>query len=84
MALLYGPSYNSPLDKDKPYVDGTPVYTKSKSKGKYVVTDSRKESIPNYDAQVLYNFSQNVDSESDHIKHIKNGESNRYAYRIYR
>jgi len=45
----YGQYYNAPLDKTKPYSDGTPFYVKDTKKGKYVMTDDRKNTIPNYD-----------------------------------
>jgi hypothetical protein len=45
----YGQYYNAPLDKNKPYTDGTPFYVKDTKKGKYVMTDNRKNTIPNYD-----------------------------------
>jgi hypothetical protein len=69
--LTYGPYYNAPLDKDKPYKDGTPVYTKSKAKGKYIITDPRKESIPNYDSKFCTIFTRMWNSESDHVKAYK-------------
>ena len=45
----YGQYYNSPQDKADPYSDGTPFYVKDTKKGKYVMTDDRKNTIPNYD-----------------------------------
>ncbi|NTV85080.1 MAG: hypothetical protein HGA23_12415, partial [Bacteroidales bacterium] len=47
--LLYGQYYNAPQDKENPYSDGTPFYVKDLKKGKYVMTDDRKSTIPNYD-----------------------------------
>lgn len=47
--LLYGQYYNSPLDKEDPYKDGNPVYIKDVKSGKYVITDDRASSLPNYD-----------------------------------
>jgi hypothetical protein len=46
--LLYGPYYNTPTDSDKPYSDGDPVYVKDEHAGRYIVSDARKNSIPNY------------------------------------
>lgn len=69
--ILYGPYYNAPLDQEKPYKDGTPVYTKVRSKGKYVVTDARKESIPNYDSRFCTIFPRMYSSQSDHVKGYK-------------
>ena len=47
--IFYGQYYNSPLDKDKPYTDGRPLYAKDHKAKRYVITDSRKNTIPNYD-----------------------------------
>jgi Protein of unknown function (DUF2723) len=49
--LFYGPHFNTPLDEEKPYLDGNPVYVKDEKSGKYIISDARKESIPNYDAR---------------------------------
>ena len=49
--LLYGPYYNSPLDKDEPYRDGEPVYVKDEASGRYIISDDRKQSIPHYDSR---------------------------------
>ena len=43
--LLYGPYYNAPVSGLK---DGNPVYVKDKEKGKYVITDDNKHSLPDY------------------------------------
>lgn len=47
--LLYGQYYNTPLDIDKPYLDGDPVYVKDTLSGRYIVSDARKNYVPNYD-----------------------------------
>lgn len=49
--IFYGQYYNSPLDKDKPYTDGRPLYEKDHKTMKYVVIDDRKNTIPNYDSR---------------------------------
>ena len=46
--LLYGPQYNTPYDAEEPWVDGNPVYVKDEASGKYIVSDSRRKSVPNY------------------------------------
>ncbi len=69
--ILYGPYYNAPLDENKPYKDGNPAYTKFKDKGKYIVTDPRKESIPNYDSRFCTIFPRMYDSQPEHIKSYK-------------
>ena len=64
-----GQYYNSPLDKANPYTDGNPVYAKDAKTGKYVVTDDKKESIPNYDPDFCTVFPRMWDSghESSYI-----------------
>lgn len=44
--LLYGQYYNSPIES---YDDGNPVYIRDDQKGKYVVADDRKGTVPVYD-----------------------------------
>ena len=44
--LLYGQYYNAPIISSK---NGTPVYKRDDKKGKYVVIDDRKQTIPVYD-----------------------------------
>lgn len=46
--LFYGQYYNAPAREFK---DGTPFYVRDPEKGKYVVSDDRKESIPVYDSR---------------------------------
>ncbi|MCD4735789.1 MAG: DUF2723 domain-containing protein, partial [Bacteroidales bacterium] len=44
--ITYGQYYNAPTVGTK---DNTPIYVKDKKKGKYVITDERKNMIPVYD-----------------------------------
>ena len=46
--IVYGQHFNAKLDSRKPYLDGNPVYAKDEKKGKYVVIDKRKNTLPNY------------------------------------
>jgi hypothetical protein len=46
--IVYGQHFNAKLDSRKPYLDGKPVYAKDEKKGKYVVIDKRKNTLPNY------------------------------------
>ena len=46
--IVYGRHFNAELDSRNPYVDGSPVYAKDEKKGKYIIIDNRKKSIPNY------------------------------------
>lgn len=47
--LLHGAYYNAPLNPENPYSDGTPVYRKDTTIGKYIIVDDRKGVVPNYD-----------------------------------
>ena len=44
--ILKGQYFNSPVVDSK---DGSPVYSKDKIKGKYIITDKKKKTIPVYD-----------------------------------
>ena len=46
--IVYGQHFNAKLDSRKPYIDGNPIYEKDEKKGKYVIIDQRKKSVPNY------------------------------------
>ena len=46
--IVYGQHFNAKLDSRKPYVDGNPIYAKDEKKGKYVIIDKRKNTVPNY------------------------------------
>jgi hypothetical protein len=67
--LFYGPYYNAPVVD---YKDGTPVYVKDKAKGKYVITDDRKESEAVYDSRFETIFPRMWSNQkSGHIKYYK-------------
>ena len=46
--IIYGQHFNAKLNTREPYIDGNPIYAKSEKKGKYVIIDQRKNTIPNY------------------------------------
>jgi hypothetical protein len=46
--IVYGQHFNAKLDSRKPYLDGNPVYAKDEEKGKYIIIDQRKNTVPNY------------------------------------
>ena len=67
--LFYGQYYNAPVVD---YKDGTPVYVKDKAKGKYVITDDRKESEAVYDSRFETIFPRMWSNQkSGHIKYYK-------------
>ena len=67
--LLSGQYFNSPIAD---YGDGTPVYIKDKKKGKYVITDSRQNTVPIYDSKFTTIFPRMWSSQkSSHISMYK-------------
>jgi len=65
---------NAPLDQEKPYKDGNPVYTKFKDKGKYIVTDQRKDGISKLWFKILHNILQECTAhKATMLKDIKAG-----------
>ncbi|MCF8303094.1 MAG: DUF2723 domain-containing protein [Bacteroidales bacterium] len=70
--ISYGQYYNAPLDQDDPYSDGRPTYVKDLEKGKYVMTDDGKNSLPNYDERFETVFPRMWSSQKqEHIKNYK-------------
>ena len=62
--LLYGNYYNAPVTGRE---DGNPVYSKDKEKGKYVITDARKNLVPVYDPEFMTIFPRMwSNSQSQH------------------
>lgn len=67
--LFYGQYYNAPVVD---YKDGTPVYVKDKSKGKYIITDDRKETEAVYDSRFETIFPRMWSNQkSGHVKYYK-------------
>lgn len=65
--ILYGQYYNAPLDPAQPYKDGNPTYTKDISVGKYVITQDKKNSIPNYDKRFCTLFPRMHSDQRNHV-----------------
>lgn len=65
--ILYGQYYNAPLDKNQPYKDGNPVYTKDVASGKYIITQDRKGTIPNYDPAFCTIFPRMHSDQRNHV-----------------
>ncbi len=76
--LFYGQYYNAPLDQNKPYLDGNPLYMQDpksiegKGKDQYVISDDRANSIPNYDPAFCTIFPRMWNSESNHVSAYRN------------
>lgn len=69
--LLYGQYYNAPLDAQNPYSDGKPVYMRDVEKGKYVISDDRRNTIPNYDKDFKTIFPRMYSSQPNHVAGYK-------------
>ncbi|MHC1708696.1 MAG: DUF2723 domain-containing protein [Bacteroidales bacterium] len=68
--IFYGNYYNAPVTGRK---DGNPVYTKDKASGKYIITDSRKGLIPEYDERFMTVFPRMWSStQAEHETGYKN------------
>jgi hypothetical protein len=65
--ILYGQYYNAPLDPAQPYKDGNPTYTKDVISGKYVITQDKKNSIPNYDKRFCTLFPRMHSDQRNHV-----------------
>ncbi|MBL4657502.1 MAG: DUF2723 domain-containing protein [Flavobacteriales bacterium] len=69
--LGYGQYFNAPLDKREPYKDGNPVYWPDPEQGKYIVTDDKKQSIPNYDPKYKSVFPRMYSDKANHVRAYK-------------
>lgn len=65
--ILYGQYYNAPLDPAQPYKDGNPTYTKDVAKNKYIITQDKKNSIPNYDPRFNTLFPRMHSDQRNHV-----------------
>lgn len=85
--IFYGQYYNAPLDVENPYKDDNPIYVKDEQSGRYIVTDDRKSSIPNYDSRFCTIFPRMWSNQKDsHISAYKQwgkvkGQAIRYTDR---
>ena len=67
--ILYGQYYNAPTVD---LADGNPVYIKDRKKGKYVITDNKKGTIPIYDTRFTTLFPRMWSNQkSSHISMYK-------------
>ena len=69
--LIYGQYYTAGVDKRNPYSDGTPVYVKDEKSGKYIVSDDRKNSIPNFEKSQSGIFTRMWSRDDRHVKAYK-------------
>ena len=69
--LAYGPYFNSPLDNKEPYKDGSPVYVQDFKTGKYIISDEKKSSVPNYADEFKTIFPRMWSTEGRHVNSYK-------------
>ncbi|MEQ8325365.1 MAG: DUF2723 domain-containing protein [Vicingaceae bacterium] len=69
--FLYGQYFNTPLDPQRPYKDGDPVYYKDEESGKYIIVDDKKNSLPNYDSKFMTFFPRMWSPQGKHIRYYK-------------
>ncbi|HET6228070.1 MAG TPA: DUF2723 domain-containing protein [Bacteroidia bacterium] len=69
--VAYGQYFSAPLDHEKPYKDGNPLYVKDEKQGKYVISYDRKGSIPNYDDAFCTPFPRMWSDQPQHVRGYK-------------
>ena len=72
--IVYGQYYNAAQNQTSPPGDGTPLYVKDVKRAKYVITDDRKSTIPNYDPRfsTLFPRMWSPDTDRQHPQAYKN------------
>ncbi len=70
--LITGQFFNSPLDNQQPYTDGSTVYYRDEEKGIYVKDEERsKNSVPNYDKRFTGFFPRMWSPQGSHVNAYK-------------
>lgn len=69
--ILTGQYYNSPHDPQNPFSDGSPIYIRDNKKGRYVITDDRKNSETNYDPRFTTFLPRMYSSQANHVRAYK-------------
>lgn len=71
--VMYGQYFNAPADRQNPASDGNPVYIKDVKKGRYIITDDKKNDIPNFDSRFCTLFPRmwSSDQERQHPQAYK-------------
>ncbi|MGD0710299.1 MAG: DUF2723 domain-containing protein [Bacteroidales bacterium] len=72
--VLYGQYYNAPVNPQNEWKDGSPIYSRDEKKGKYVIVDERKKSVPTYDSRFCTLFTRmwSNDESLGHAEGYKN------------
>ena len=69
--VLYGQSFNSKLDSQKPYSDGAPTYLFSEATGRYEVVNEAKAEKPNFAKSDVGFFPRMWSDQADHVENYK-------------
>ena len=69
--ILYGQYFSAPTDPKHPSNDGSPVYVQDEKAKKYVITDDRKGTVPNYDDRFCTFFPRMWSDQPQHIRGYK-------------
>ena len=69
--LLKGQFWDTPLNNQKPYLDGSPVYFPNDKTGKYEIADDKKNSIPNYAPEFEMFFPRMWSNKANHVRAYK-------------
>jgi len=69
--LVKGQYFNAPLDRREPYKDGNPVWWPDPETGRYIITDDKKQSIPNYDGKFQSVFPRMYSDKKNHVRAYK-------------
>lgn len=69
--ILTGQYYNSPTDPQNPGSDGDPIYIRDNEKGRYIITDERKNTIANYDSRFTTFLPRMYSSQANHVRAYK-------------
>ena len=70
--LAYGHYFNTPLDNKKPYKDGKKQWFRDLENGEYIVSDDKKQQVPNYAKEFMTIFPRMWSQEGRHIGAYKN------------
>ena len=69
--VLYGQSFNSKLDSQKPYSDGAPTYLFSEATGRYEVVNEARAEKPNFAKSDVGFFPRMWSDQADHVENYK-------------
>ncbi len=72
--LLYGAYYNAPISDAS---DGKPIYVKDKEKKRYVVTDDKRHSQPEYPAEMKTLFPRMWSNQPKHVSMYESYRKNK-------